>query len=364
MLMTAVPLVLIMVPGEWVFTSQQKTDQAWFDACRKLREETEQQLETMENNFGIVSRYVSVYEHGWPSAYMSRACVKEDLPDPPGWPKAMDNIFWCHTESWPFASANWIFRPWAFLLDLSLALALIGGVGGLTQWRICRRGGLLKFNLTDLWVALAILGIGLGYCSYHCRIYDRELRPPRENHSGAPLTLWGEESLGTLQGYAGPVWLWKLCGGGDRLGVFWHNSSARILPDKDWRANYNQLPTFPYLVNIDIDEAMPLDAVKQLKECSRIQRLVLPPFEPDDPTVVEGTSDPLFRPEHLSRLRDMNVRFIVLRGSSIEAKHVEMVAEFSGIETISLLYTSVTENEEVSLQKHYPDVKIEIVEYY
>ncbi len=367
MLLMAVPLVLIIVPGEYYHSSQLDRSAEWHDACFDLEQEMEEQLERSTGESldpRVADRYVYLCEHGWPSAFLARATFDDFQVVATGWPEFMNNFTWCDLDNWPFEAENWLFRPWALLLDLTIALVLIGGIGVLTEWRIRRRGGFLKFNLTDLFVGLTMLGIVLGYYTYHRRIYDREQLPQTESLTSAPVTLYGGKSLGTLQGYTGPVWLWKLCGGGTHLNLFYHNVHVRILPDQDWQDNYRWLPTFPYLEYIKIDEGLPLDAVGQLKQCRQLEYLLLPPLTLDGPTVVPGTTDPMFKPEHLPRLGNLAVKSILLRGSLIEAKHVETVAEFPGIENIRLHATSVTDNQQLKLQQRYPKLTIEIVEYY
>lgn len=347
--------------------SRLKQSQDWYDTCRILEEKLDHQIE-QSSDPRIAQRYSYVCEHGWPSAYLARGTIEEhDSGDPSAWPEVMQQITWCYAYNWPLTADDWVFRPWALMLDASIAMVLVVSMGCLTQWRVQKRGGLLKFNLVDLLVGLTILGVGLGYYTYHRRISAHEYIPVSINPSSAPAWLfdgYGDGTLRPLPGYVGPVWLWKLFGSGTYLGDFYHNTSVLIWPDENWQEFYDLLPTFPYLTNITIRKGLPLDAVDQLRKCDQLETLVLPRFKPGGPTVVEGTSDPLFQVEHLPRLRDLGLKTILLPGTLINVQHIESVAEFPGLEKIQLLGTSITEDQAMDLDERFPDIEIAIVEYY
>lgn len=371
MLLMAVPLVLIIVPGEWFFDSPREDSANWINTCFALESETDQRLGIMRQAFLLPPnkrQHVRTYEHGWPHVYLARVQVEKLTPPASNWPETLNYISWCHYNSWPLGAERWLFYPWALMFDLCVAATLIGGAGGLVEWRIYRRGKLWKFNLADLLVGLTIVGVVLGYVTYHWRVSQREdqlmyqefFLPP--NHSVIGSYLPSEPR--PLQRYCGPVWLRCLLGGDTYLEIFRHNTQATVRLNDNWRAMYGLLPTFPYLQTLDIRDGLPLEALEQIRNCPRLKTVLLPRLRLIDPAIIAGTDDPLFRVEHLSKLRDLALKRIGLRGEAIEAKDVEIVATFPGIEQVTIFDSSVSYEQQQELNQRYPDVVIMFVESY
>ncbi|MFN3150719.1 hypothetical protein [Bremerella sp.] len=371
MLLTAVPLILIMVPGDVYFLSPFDRSEDWINTCFTLKTKLEEHIDDTTPNSGTVpttQKYAYVCEHGWPSVYMARGTIERlDSNDDSIWLGALGHISWCCSENWPLQADDWVIRPWSFLLDVSIALLLILSVGSLTQWRIHSRGGLFKFNLIDLLVGLTVLGIGLGYYMVHRRLADNESIHIQENlpHVQDPQTYgYGKGVLRPNDQYVGPVWLWKLFGGGTYLTDFYHNTSVTIWPDENWRKYYELLPTYPYLTHVSVSKGLPLDAVESLKRCGKLESLILPTFNTDGPKFVPGTRDRMFQPDDLPRLQQLGLKSILLQGTGIRHQHVDTVAEFPGIEKVYLMFTSVTQDEAKELVGRFPHVEFKFVEGY
>lgn len=366
--MFALALMLIMVPGDVYYRSSLHRSQSWWDVCRGLEENRVATPPLDMSAINPPSTYIVVYDHGWPFPYLARAIIEQDTGTPPiaTW---HENISWCHRVNWPFGAEASVFRWWAFLLDLLLATTIVATAGGLTEWRIRSRRGYFRFGLLDLFVGVAFLSFPLGYYAYHSRLHEFEEQahqPPGENNR-APVGLYDSSrdgSFSTLPAYTGPAWLEKLCGGIDHLQFLDHRYFANIWADESWRQTFDTLEQFPYLSTIGFQDPMPLGAVERLAKFPRLKRLILPVMEPDSAPTIKGTDDPVFGPEHLSQLQELPVRWIVLRGSAVQAEHVAAVASLPEVRNVLLLHTAVTSEDLSALQQRFPQVEIEITEYY
>ncbi|PQO32963.1 hypothetical protein [Blastopirellula marina] len=366
--MFALALMLIVVPGDLYYRSSLDRSQSWWDVCRGLQENT---VATPPISTSAINRpltYIVVYEHGWPFPYLARAIVEQDSGTPPiaTW---HEHISWCHQVNWPFGAEASVFRWWAFLLDLLLATTIVATAGGLTEWRIRSRRGFFRFGLLDLFVGVAFLSFPLGYYAYHSRLHEFEEQahqPPAENNL-APVGLYDSSrdgSFSTRHGYTGPAWLEKLCGGTDHLQFLEHRYFANIWADESWRQTFDTLERFPYLSTIGFQDPMPLGAAERLARFPRLKRLILPVMQPDSAPTIKGTDEPVFGPEHLAQLRNLRINWLVLRGSAIQAKHVAAAAALPEVRRILLLSTAVTTEDLHTLQQRFPQVEIEITEYY
>ncbi|MAT69482.1 MAG: hypothetical protein CMJ58_08140 [Planctomycetaceae bacterium] len=131
---------------------------------------------------------VQTWEHGWPWPFLSRGvpyswsfAVRPATPGRfeydldadrtvplHGVRVAGEPIAWTTREAWAFAAGEQHrFSPLAAAGDLLACLGLIVGAVALVEWRLRRRGGVLRWTLADLLVGCTALACGLGWARYH-----------------------------------------------------------------------------------------------------------------------------------------------------------------------------------------------------
>lgn len=347
MILTAVPLVLIMVPGELVWNTGSETS-AWQHSLQDLWETTSDRVPPSPN-FCFLE--VDLYEHGWPFPFMARSVIPDVLqPQHSFFTDSYKGISWIYSESWPFFADERIFRWWALAVDLAVGLLILGIVGGVIEWRIRWGAGRWRFRILDGFLITAVLALYLAPFAYHAHVQRLEATVFR-------LSLEENGVKGNSE-YHGPVWLRKLVGNEFFLPSMFHIDAVTIDPSDNWREEFAQLEACPYLTEITIDHWLPLGAIPILERSRNLKHLRLPDLQIADMLRKEQSdSHEPFHAEHIVRLETLKVTSISVNGIGYKARHIRQIAELSAIRTIWLSNILVSGDELESLRGDYPHVK-------
>ncbi|WP_146115637.1 MULTISPECIES: hypothetical protein [Pirellulaceae] len=346
MLLAAVPLVLIMVPGEEVWDSGNEIS-AWQESLQDLRKSTSDLTPRFPDFFFLD---VDLYEHGWPIPYMARGVIREGVPPQYGFlTDSYKGIGWIYAETWPFFADKRIFRGWALAVDLAVGLLFLGIVGAVIEWRIRSGDGRWRFRLFDAFLITAVLALFLAPFAYHAHVQRLE----------APVLLLSLEENGIERDFAyhGPVWLRKLAGNKFFLRSMFHIDAVTIDPSDNWQEEFAQLEKCPYLNEVTINHWLPLGAIPILERNQNLKHLGLPDLGIADMLRKEqGDPHEPFHAEHIVRLKSLKVTSISVNGLGYQARHIRQIAELPTIQTIWLSNTLVSGDELTSLRRDYPHV--------
>lgn len=346
MLLTAVPLMLIMVPGELVWVDESETS-TWQDSLQDLWETTSNLGPRIPDFFFLD---VDLYEHGWPFPYMARGVIREGVPSQHGFfTDSYKGIGWIYAETWPFLADKRVFRWWALAADLSVGLIILGIVGAAIEWRIRSGAGRWRLRLLDAFMITAVLALFLAPFAYHAHVQRLE---------ATVLSLSFEENGTEVSyGYHGPVWLRKLVGNKFFLRSMFHIDAITINPSDNWQEEFAQLEKCPFLTAINSEKWLPLGAIPILQRNPNISQLTLPDIPLADALRKEqGDPHEPFQVQHIARLEPLGLTAISMSGYGYQARHARQIAEFSTIQSIHLFKTQVTYDELKSLQRDFPHV--------
>lgn len=369
-------LILIIVPGDHVHVGSLNRNSAWHLECEKLREATDDMARAVDPrerhaaNMALSRIHTEVYEHGWPMPYLARAIVfksdasgsvnrehstplirfKTESGVPP-----YRSISWSNYDHWPFAIDGWLILPLALVGDLLVASLILAIVSGITQWRVRRNGGIFRFHLADLLAGLTVLGLSLGFYTYHENLQRLETLNEKPPYHAAFVQHDGQ--LYAIRKYQGPVWMRKLVGDKHLLPFLYHVEKATLTTGPNWREAYQQLPKFVYLKELDIRRRLPLEGFDSIERCRRLEDLALPYLDKDPPS----PSDPLFQVEHLSRVTWLNLKSVTLRGNEIGAEQIEQILQMPTIDRIILDGVAAPANVIDQLKAKYPEVEFRVI---
>jgi len=170
------------------------------------------------------------YEHGWPFVYLWRRGAEGDR--------------------WSFTNEATDFRPWALVSDVGIALLVAGVLACMSCVWVRRVKSLRQFTLSSVLVGFLLAALVLGWWR---TLADAAL--------GEQALIRRIESLGgTVEtGFAGPVWLRKLVGGGSlrsthrvvRVALFMDESDIERLADEGLKpdqiqATIREIPSFTH----------------------------------------------------------------------------------------------------------------------
>ncbi len=376
-LLAAAILGVIVVPGEYHAVPHEGELTEWDRQCREFYQATYDEHHASVRDLDSPHITVKLYEHGWPRPYLVRALVWKQTPS--GQPHRQDSeplvqvpsyfrhwggsmyhsASWSHYDSWPFSADGWLLRPGWLAIDLMLAAAIVALIAGLTEWRIRRRQGLFRFRMTDLLGAVTLIGLGLGYYTYHDRIQHiesqgsgRPLPPGFSSHHGV---------MGSSQNYHGPVWLRKLAGNAYYLRTLHHVDSVSIQFAEHWEEAYAVLPELPYLRQVGTGQGLPLAAIEYLERCPRLTELDLPRLDRQPRRVPPlAASVPILTADDLGLLAPLGLASIKLSGDAIGATEVEQVAAFPTIRSITLQDVAAAADELETIRARLPKVTITV----
>ena len=373
---TTCVLILIIVPGDHVQVGLLNRNSPWHLECEKLREATDEMARAVDPRerhaatMALPRIYTEVYEHGWPMPYLARVIVfktdasglanrehstplirfKADRGVP-----SHHFVSWSNYDHWPFAIDGWLIRPLALVGDLLVAFFILAIVGGITQWRVRRNGGIFRFHLADLLAGLTVLGLSLGFYTYHehlQRIETLNEEPPE--HAAFVLH---DGQLYAIRTYQGPIWMRKLVGDEHFLPFLYHVNRVSLTTGPNWRDAYQQLPEFVYLKELDIRRRLPLEGFDSIERCRRLEDLALPYLDKDPPS----QNDPLFHVEHLSRVTSLNLKSVTLRGNALGAEQIEQVLQMPTLDRIVLEGVAAPADVIDGLKAKYPEVEFRVV---
>ncbi|MGH7139746.1 MAG: hypothetical protein ACREHD_28735, partial [Pirellulales bacterium] len=112
-----------------------------------------------------------------------------------------------------------------------------------------------------------------------------------------------------------------------------------------------------YLESVRVRDGLPLAALERLEGCGQLKEIELPPLDRPDIAV---PSMPLFGVRDLPRLERLHLAKIGFQGKNIKASHLEQVASFPAVKTVSLRNVSTTpeEAEIEAIRAKHPGVEI------
>ncbi|PQO32964.1 hypothetical protein [Blastopirellula marina] len=378
LLVTTLGLVLIVVPGDLVRISLIPWPTSWEQQCENLRLATNEMayaVDPRERNqaaMGAPRVATKVYQHGWPSPYLARALVfKVDTSGQVNraesepriqfentfsqWGGSMHHaVSWSNYDNWPFEMEGWLIRPWSLLLDVVVAVAILAAIGGLTEWRMRRDTGLLRFGLIDLLGGLTVIGVALGFYVYHANL--QRIEHLGEDFSFVPTyNIEGGFHAGVH--YKGPQWMRKLAGNQYFLPLLHHVDSVSVRADENWKSIYGELPKFTYMTSLDARFQLPLAALDLVEQCPSLEHFALPNLDRDSPTPLSRQGEPLFQIKDLPRLEKLNLISIRLRGDAYSAKQIELVAAFPTLQRITLEGAAASQEEIEKIKSDHPNIE-------
>ncbi|RCS52688.1 hypothetical protein DTL42_07565 [Bremerella cremea] len=378
LLVTTLVLVFIIVPGDLVQYSQIPWPTPWEQQCEKLRLATNEMAYAFDPRdrqlvaMGTTRVSTKVYQHGWPSPFLARALafkvdtsgqVNRTQSEPlirfkssfSQWGGSLHHdVSWSNYDNWPFEIDGWLILPWSLLLDVAVATAILAVVGGLTEWRLRRNGGLFRFHLADLLGGLTLIGVILGFYVYHANL--QRIEHLGEEYSFVP-TYNIEGSFHAGVRYVGPVWMRKLAGNQYFLPLLHHVDSVAVRADENWNSIYSELPKFTYLTSLDARHQLPLKALDLVEQCPSLKHFALPNLDRDSPTPLSQQGEPLFQIEDLARLEKLNLISIRLRGDAYFAEQIELVATFPTLQQITLEGAAASQEEIEKIKRDHPDIE-------
>jgi len=352
MLLTAVPLVLIMVPGERIETRDSPAT-SWEKSLQGLTYtalNSRSPSDFASTPLPIFDVEVELLEHGWPCAYLGRGVIQDTPLITDGWmAKTYEHIGWFYADSWPFFADARTFRWWALAIDLAVGVLILGMVGTVIEWRIRSGTRKWRFRILDAILITTVLALFLAPFAYHAHIQRLE--------GSSMLLAFREDGILAKVDYNGPVWLRKLVGNKFFLPSMLHIEAIQIDPSDDWRKEFAQLEKCPYLTEVTVEHWLPLGAIPILKQNRNLKHLGLPDLAVADLLREEqGDLHEPFQAEHIERLEPLELTSISLSGPGYQTAHVRQIAEYPAIQSIWLSNTLVSRDELELLRRDFPDV--------
>ena len=376
--LAAALLGIILVPGEYLPVQHDGLPTGWDRQCRDFYEATYNEHRESVQHLDWPHVTVKLYEHGWPQPYMVRALVWKATPSGAPYRKDSEPLVqvrsyfthwggslyhgasWSHYDSWPFSADGWIVRPLWLAIDLAVAAGLVALVCAAAEWRIRSRRGLFRFGVADLLGAITLIGLGLGYYTYHARIQAIE-----SQGNGRPLPPGFNSHHGVMasgQSYQGPVWLRKLAGNPYYLRTLHHVDVISIQFEEHWQEAYASLPEHPYLRQFQAGGGLPLAGIEHLKRCPHVTQLTLPPLmQKPQPRRRPASRAATLTANDLALLAPLHLAAITMSGDAIGAAQVEQVAAFPAIRSIELRDVSATADELAVVRTRHPQVAITVL---
>ena len=375
-LVAAAILAIIVVSGEFRPVQHEEALTDWDRQCQEFYQAThDEHYASVRGLVRFPHLSVRLHEHGWPQPFLVRALVWKKTPS--GEPHRRDSealvqvpsyfphwggssyhhASWSDYDNWPFSADAWLLRPGWLAIDLVVAAGLVALVAGASEWRIRRRKGLFRFGLADLLGAVTLIGLGLGYYTYHARVQQVE-----SQGNGRPLPPGFTSHHGVMtsgQSYRGPVWLRKLAGNMYYLRTLHHVNSVSIRFAEHWEEAYAALPEHPYLERVRARQGLPLAGIEYLERCPRLGELVLPKLERQPRRVPPlAASVPTLTAGDLGLLAPLGLVSIEMSGDAIGAAEVAEVAAFPTVRSIELEDVAVTADELDAIRARHPQVTI------
>lgn len=377
---TSVLLVLIVVPGEPHWNSDLRDVTSWRSRCERLRSETTDRVRLAAIEKGVAEPQASiVYEHGWPRPCVARACAVDTVVNgiyqhhgrtsstpllripnrdtTRGGPTFHD-VSWSNYDNWPVFADGYLIDPGSLLLDAAVASLIVVAIASAVEWRA--RRGIFRFYLADLLVAITVCGALLAVYAWHANLKRIEATLATPAHPG---NRGNHGYVAVAQEYFGPVWLRKLVGNEYLLPFMHHVTHVNVYSIDDADELGSCLTKLPYLESVAPHTQIPVEFVQRLEACPRLTTLVLPEFDKDLGSPDFASHHELFSPRHFSQLGGLRLKKIQLSGNGIDAKIVEQVASLPTIREIVLLGTATTSTEIEAIQKEYPHLRIDTVEF-
>ncbi|TWU00892.1 hypothetical protein [Stieleria varia] len=366
-ILTTIPLVLIIVPGEFTYPWTDETGElnAWKLRSNDLRQRAH---DNHKEEFGHRATTLTVFEHGWPRPFLARVvicnCNDRGVTRSRSQAKLRVKswflywggsrfipVSWSNYDNWPFHSDDWIIDVWGTLIDLLVAAAIVVFVGGFTYWWFRNRSGRFwTFQLRDMLLLMTFVAVGLGVYAYHHHARIREGLAPATKAPGFSLHD-GHMTAG--QDYCGPEWIRKLAGNRYFPQPFHHVTRVYIRDNGQWSDCYHELLNFPYLETLHSGVEIPVTAMKSLQQCKSLKHLALNfnSSPKQSPILTMGV-------DQLKLLEQLQLESIQLYGEQIKPRHVEQLASIPSIRRILLHGADVNEEQAMQIRQRFPTLKI------
>lgn len=358
MLITAIPLLLIMVPGEITWPPF-PAETAWQKSLQDLDRRTQNYISLSRDASVQIDPFLhdsDLYEHGWPYPYLARSVVLDKSA--PRYRSPMgghEGIGWIRADTWPLLANLRIVRWWALGADIAIGVLVVGSVGGMVEWRIRTGTSKWRFRLFDAFLVIAAIGLFLSPFAYHTHVKRLEV---------LVLTTAEQNGIEAKQEYHGPIWLRKLIGNESFLRNMYHIDSMTIDPSDNWREEFTQFEKCPYLTEVTIQHWLPLGAIPIMRKNQNLKEIVFPNLQIADMLRTEGNDDNTpFLAKHIACLESLKLTSVSLNGVGYQARHVRQLAEFPSMRRIYLSHTLTSEEELQTLRTEYPHIKFVSLTY-
>jgi hypothetical protein len=380
-LLAAVVMTLLIVPAgydRFEFDEYHTGTPTWWQReCRELYAETEQlikqQQEALPPDSSNVAAFVGVtpqvWQHGWPMPYLARSqpapmlggyrSVRSEPLLSFGNPRMMCNgqatrfVSWSNYDNWPLESVAWRIHPGGLLLNVTIWLAVVAGIGYAGQTSIAFFTHAWRFRLLSLLTIFTIGCIGFGWLGNRLRVARLEHDVnTRFINNGNP------DGLGDYRAYTGPVWLARLAGDDEYLAplaLFRNRSVVDYVVGPDWRQDLSAIARLPYLEDLRLVGNVPVEAVELLAGASKLEYVSIR-SDPNSAAPPPSDEGPLV-PERLSGLAKLPIRGLLIESNQLLAEDIEqLLANSETLEHLSLQSPAITDAEIADLKARYPNV--------
>lgn len=381
MLLAAGVMTLLIVPAgydRFEFDEYHAGKPTWWQReCRDLYAETEQRIkqegETLPPDSAIFGAYQmakpQVWQHGWPMPYLARSqpapilggyrSVRSEPLLSFGNQGMMCNgqatrfVSWSNYDNWPLESMAWRIHPGGLLLNVTVWLAAVAGVGYAAQISIAYFAQAWRFRLLTLLAITTIGCIGFGWWGNRLRLahLENDVNAHFINN-GAP------NGLGEIREYTGPVWLARLVGDDEYLAPishFWNRSTVGYIVGPNWRQDLSAIARLPYVDDLRLAGNMPVEAVDLLSGVSKLEYVTI--LADSNPAAPSPSDDGPLLPGRLGELAKLPIRRLLVESRELLAEDVEpLLTNSKTLEHLSLQSPAITDAEIAELRARYPDV--------